>query len=76
MYAKIKNGDDTAPPLKFNPSRFDGGYFQPDLSFYYDKAFNMTENANSRKMRAIVSRHASGEAKTPMTHETSHDTFN
>ncbi|MDN6971372.1 hypothetical protein FG142_12690 [Vibrio cholerae] len=73
MYAKIKNGDDTAPSLKFNPSRFDGGRFLPESS---DKAFNMTVEANSRKMRAIVSRHASGEAKTPMTHETSHDTFN
>ncbi|EGR0891842.1 hypothetical protein EOE71_14770 [Vibrio cholerae] len=76
MYAKIKNGDDTAPTLKFNPRRFDGGRLLPELSFYYDRAFNMTVEANSRKMRAIVSRHASGEAKTPMTHETSHDTFN
>ncbi|EEO04046.1 hypothetical protein VCA_003076 [Vibrio albensis VL426] len=30
MYAKIKNGDDTSPPLKFNPRRFDGGRFLPE----------------------------------------------
>ncbi|MGL4225546.1 MAG: hypothetical protein ACRCSE_10565 [Vibrio sp.] len=76
MYTKIKDRDDTALPRKFNPSGCDAPALLFEASFLYDQAFHMTEKANSRKMRAIVSRHRGGEAKTPMTDEISDDTFN